>query len=130
MVNKKDLRAGVACMRKTAAFLQQWADDLESSLEKNGNRKVIAEDAAAVLPEAAEPVAAELPAAAEEKNAEPEELTLDFMRSYLGTRSAAGLKTQVCALICSYGVSKLSELDPVHYPELLAAVKGLGGPDA
>ena len=134
-MNKKDLRAGVALVRKTAVFLQQWADELEGSPAKDG-RKAAADEVPAAVEDVADETVVESAAedsvaetVAEESAASPE-LTLEYMREYLGTKSAAGYKTQVNALVCSYGVSKLSEIDPYHYPELLEAVKGLGDSDA
>ncbi len=142
MVNKKDLRAGVASMRKTAAFLQQWADDLESSLGKKPVKEpevAVVESVAAVDESAAveEPAAVAVeevaaveaePAAAGEVAPAPE-LTLGEMQKILGEKSAQGFRTQVGALVCSYGVRKLSELDPKYYAELVEAVAGLGGGD-
>ena len=55
------------------------------------------------------------------------ELTLGEMQKILGEKSAQGYRTQVGALICSYGVRKLSELDPKYYAELVEAVGLLGG---
>ncbi len=106
MAKKKDLREGIVKMREVAELLSGWADDLERSVEKETERKPAAETAAV-----------------KEVPAPP---SFEEVRGLLAAKSAAGCRTQVLALIQSYGVEKLSEVDPAHYAELLAAAALLG----
>ncbi len=122
MVNRKDLRAGIEKMREVAQLLSGWADDMEASLAKKNSRKA-AEEAPAAVSEA--PV--EQPAAAP---AEPSPPTFEQVRGLLAGKSAAGYRTQVLALIRSYGAEKLSGVDPSHFGELVEAVNRLGDSDA
>ena len=106
MAKKKDLREGIVKMREVAELLSAWADDLERSVEKEIAQKPAAEAAAM-----------------EDAPAPP---SFEEVRGLLAAKSAAGCRTQVLALIQSYGVEKLSEVDPAHYAELLAAAALLG----
>lgn len=143
MLNKKDLRGNAALFRDVAQLLTVWADDLEATLTKKG--KKAADAAVEAAPAASAPDTekkAEVPAAADapvvpvEKAAaeetalepvpEPEPLTYVKVRGLLSGKSASGFRTQVIALINSYGAEKLSDVDPKHYPELVAAVERLG----
>lgn len=129
MVNKKDLRGGIEKMREVAQLLSGWADDMESSLE--AKEKKTAADA----PSAAEaaPAGKVAPApSADAAPAAPAELPeAESVRTVLAAKCAAGFRTQVQALINSFGAAKFSEVAPEHYPALLEAVAGLGGdPDA
>lgn len=108
MANKKDLRGGLEKMREVAELLNAWADDLESSLEKKNTKKAAAAAAGAAPAPAAPP-------------------SLEEVRGLLAEKSAAGYREQVVSLIRSYGVEKLSEVDPSHYSDLMAAAAGLGG---
>ena len=58
-------------------------------------------------------------------------LSADAVRAELAAKCAAGFRTQVQALINSYGAAKFSEVAPEHYPALLEAVAclGVGGED-
>lgn len=58
---------------------------------------------------------------------EPEEkpLTLEMMRAVLAEKSRAGHTDEVRALLEKHGASKLSGIDPVEYPALLAEVEVL-----
>ena len=133
MVNKKDLRAGVLKMREVAELLSGWADDMERSLEKKGGRKTAAADAA--VTEAAEAAPVDVvsePAqeAAGDAVAPPEpavQPSFEDVRTLLAAKSAAGCRTQVLALIRSYGAEKLSEVDPAHYADLVVAAASLRG---
>ena len=141
MVNKKDLRAGVLKMREVAELLSGWADDMERSLEKKGGRKAAAADAAvavaadAVVAETAEAAPVDVvsePAseAAGDAVAPPEpaaQPSFEDVRTLLAAKSAAGCRTQVLALIRSYGAEKLSEVDPSHYADLVVAAASLRG---
>ncbi len=132
MLNKKDLRGNAALFRDVAQLLTMWADDLDATL---GRKSRAAEDAAPAPEEKAEPpaevVASEVSEAATvpEPVEEPEPLTYLKVRGILAGKSASGFKDQVSALIRSYGAAKLSDVDPKHYPELVAAVERLGGDD-
>ena len=130
MANKKDLRGSIEKMREVAELLSGWADDMERSLEKKTVRKTagtVAENAdaapAPALSEVAEPAVAEEPVAP----AVPTAPSFEEVRGLLAAKSAAGCRTQVLALIRSYGAEKLSEVDPAHYAELMEAASGLGG---
>ena len=136
MVNKKDLRAGVLKMREVAELLSGWADDMERSLEKKSGRKAVAEDAAVTeAAEAAEAAPVDVvsepaPEAAGDAVAPPESTvqpSFEDVRTLLAAKSAAGCRTQVLALIRSYGAEKLSEVDPAHYADLVVAAAALGG---
>ena len=96
--------------------------------------------AVASSPAGASPVGAEVsaPAAAKrrgkggkavevaEEAAGPVAWTFEQVRGLLAGKSAAGYRSQVLALIRSYGAEKLSEVDPARYGELVEAVTGLG----
>jgi predicted lipid-binding transport protein (Tim44 family) len=126
MVNKRDLRGGIEKMREVAQLLNGWADDMERSLEAEKKKKPAA--AADAAP------AAEIAPAAEAATAEPASApapSADAVRAELAAKCAAGFRTQVQALINSYGAAKFSEVAPEHYPALLEAVACLrmGGED-
>ena len=133
MVNKKDLRAGVLKMREVAELLSGWADDMERSLEKKSGRKTVAADAAVAETAEAAPVdvvSEPAPEAAGDAVAPPEpavQPSFEDVRTLLAAKSAAGCRTQVLALIRSYGAEKLSEVDPAHYADLVVAAAALGG---
>ena len=140
MVNKKDLRGSAEKMREVAQLLCLWAEDLEAVAEKKGRKKAadsaadssveqaagpVAQAEAAVA-EAVAPVAASEPVQAEEAVAQVE-IKYEDLRGLLAEKSAAGYRTQVIALINSFGAEKLSEVDPAHYADLWDAASGLGG---
>ena len=134
MVNKRDLRGGIERMREVAQLLNGWADDMERSLEAEKNKKAAAADAAP----AGEPVSvasavsvADAPAASVSAAAATPAPSADAVRAELAAKCAAGFRTQVQALINSYGAAKFSEVAPEHYPALLEAVAclGVGGED-
>ena len=119
MAHKKDLRGGIAEMRSVARLLSAWADDMERSLDK---REAIPAEQPEALPKPT--VAESAPAPA---------VSADQLRSILAAKCAAGFRTQVQALINSFGASRFSGVAQEHYPALLDAVKGLdegGDPDA
>ena len=134
MADKKDLRGGIEKMREVAQLLIGWADDMERSLDKPDEKpaeKTVAKPGrkAAKKADAAE---AEKPAA-ESDAAASKAVTADQVRGILAGKCAAGFKTQVQALINSFGAAKFSEVAQEHYPALLDAVSALGGdgdPDA
>ncbi len=130
MVDKKDLRNGVAVMRLVAQLLSEWADDMERAQGAGRKKKT-----AGPIPAAEEvPVPALVP---EKAVAETEDspvassapaMPLDsaHVLALLTEKCAAGFGMQVQALINSFGAGKFSELDPGHYAELVSAVGALG----
>ena len=129
------LRAGVAEMRSVAQRLNQWADDLEASFQPQAAPAEETDASAQAAPagrkksrtdkagKASSAPAAEKTAA--EGMAE-KPLTLPEVRAKLAEKCAAGFKTQVKALIESYGVPSLAGVPPEKYGELLEAAEGLG----
>ena len=110
MGNKLDLRGGMEKMREVARLLTDWAEDMERSLAGN-----VPDEPVAVPPEQTDPPA----------------VTFDQARSLLAAKCAAGYRTQVQALINSFGATRFSEVDPSRYAELVEAAGLLGGdPDA
>ena len=61
----------------------------------------------------------------EEKASEQQTVSLEEIRSVLADKSRQNLTAKVRELLGRYGVKKLSEVDPVRYPELLAEAKEL-----
>lgn len=59
------------------------------------------------------------------KTQEPTKVTLEEVRSVLTALSAEGKTTQVRNLIEKYGATKLSEIDPVFYKELMEDAKNV-----
>ena len=51
--------------------------------------------------------------------------TLEEVRTFLAELSRKGYTTNVRMILIGFGVSKLSEVDPKDYPELLAKAKEL-----
>ena len=51
--------------------------------------------------------------------------TLEAVRAVLAEKSRAGFTAQIRSLLQKYGASKLSEIGPTRYGELLADVEGL-----
>ncbi|WP_100330389.1 rRNA biogenesis protein rrp5 [Bacillus xiapuensis] len=64
----------------------------------------------------------------EEKEPAPKkkEITLEEVRAKLAEKSQAGLTAQVREIIQKYGGSKLSEVDPKHYADMLKDAEVLG----
>ena len=119
MANRKDFRGSIEKMREVAELLSGWADDMERSLEKKtGGKKATEEVAAEIV----------VPVEAAAESAVPVVPSFEELRGLLAAKSAAGYRAQVLALIRSYGVEKLSEVDPEHYAELMEAAAGLGEP--
>lgn len=54
------------------------------------------------------------------------EITLEEARAKLAEKSQAGLTAQVREIIQKYGGSKLSEVDPKHYADMLRDAEVLG----
>lgn len=61
------------------------------------------------------------------KEPEPnkKEITLEEVRAKLAEKSQAGLTAQVREIIQKYGGSKLSEVDPSYYADMLKDAEGL-----
>jgi len=57
---------------------------------------------------------------------ELEPLSFEQLRAVLTEKSRGGYTDQIRQLLPQYGVNKISDLDPAHYPALLAAVESLG----
>ena len=124
----KDLSGGIARMREVAQLLNGWADEMERSLEKTEEKPV---DKSAAKPGRKAVKKAETVKPATETQlaasvAAPEAVTADQVRSILAAKCAAGFKTQVQALINSFGAAKFSGVAPEYWPALLEAVSGLG----
>lgn len=56
---------------------------------------------------------------------EAKPLSLEDVRAVLAEKSRAGHTAEVRKLLEKHGASKLSEIDPVKYPALLADAEGL-----
>ena len=54
------------------------------------------------------------------------EITLEEVRAKLAEKSQVGLTAQVREIIQKYGGSKLSEVDPKHYADMLKDAEVLG----
>lgn len=71
------------------------------------------------------------PASAKEteqkKSAKPEvkEVKLEDVRAVLAEKSQAGMTAKVREIIQKYGASKLSEIEPKHYADILKDAEGL-----
>ncbi|MFS0615584.1 rRNA biogenesis protein rrp5 [Lederbergia ruris] len=74
-----------------------------------------------------EPVEAKEPTTPVKKPApKKKEITLEEVRAKLAEKSQAGLTSQVREIIKKYGGSKLSEVDPKHYADMLKDAEVLG----
>ena len=60
------------------------------------------------------------------KEPKKKEITLEEVRAKLAEKSQAGLTAQVREIIKKYGGSKLSEVDPKHYADMLKDAEVLG----
>jgi len=54
------------------------------------------------------------------------EITLEEVRAVLAVKSQAGLTAEVREIIKKYGGSKLSEIAPENYADILKGAEGLG----
>ena len=52
-------------------------------------------------------------------------ITEDDVRKVLGDKSRDGFTAKVRELLTKYGVSKVSQLDPVHYAAVIAEAEGI-----
>lgn len=60
------------------------------------------------------------------KSAAIKEYTLEDVRGILATKSQNGLTTEVKGLIEKYGGTKLSDIDPMHYVDIMKDAEVLG----
>lgn len=60
------------------------------------------------------------------KNTAKKEYTLEDVRGILATKSQNGLTAEVKGLIEKYGGTKLSDIDPTHYADIMKDVEVLG----
>ena len=140
MVDKLDLRGGIEKMREVAQLLNGWANDMERSLgeppatagggsiaggEVTRNKRSVRRTVAPI--EGADKNAPDEPASVPPEQSDPPAVTFDQVRSILAAKCAAGYRTQVQALINSYGATRFSEVDPSRYAELVEAAGLLGG---
>ena len=105
---------------------------IEGADKKSGRKAVAADAVVAETAEAAPVDVVSEPAseAAGDAVAPPEpavQPSFEDVRTLLAAKSAAGCRTQVLALIRSYGAEKLSEVDPAHYADLVVAAAALRG---
>ncbi|MGU9539887.1 rRNA biogenesis protein rrp5 [Clostridium tepidum] len=74
-----------------------------------------------------EPVEAKEPTTTvKEPELKKKEITLEEVRAKLAEKSQVGLTAQVREIIQKYGGSKLSEVDPKHYADILKDAEVLG----
>lgn len=60
------------------------------------------------------------------KNTVKKEYTLEDVRGILATKSQNGLTAEVKGLIEKYGGTKLSDIDPTHYTDIMKDAEVLG----
>lgn len=60
------------------------------------------------------------------KNAAKKEYTLEDVRGILARKSQNGLTAEVKGLIEKYGGTKLSDIDPTHYADIIKDAEVLG----
>lgn len=107
----KLLRDVVSGMRSLADSLQAIADVMD------GNESVKTEEPTASVHDV-EPKKTEKP--------KKKEITLEEVRAKLAEKSQAGLTAEVREIINKYGGSKLSEVNPKHYADMLKDAEVLG----
>ncbi len=100
----------IADMRSLADSLQAVADAMTQTDSVDAPTKNTGEEPKKAAKETAAPSLA------------PEEkaLTLEEVRMVLAEKSRAGHTAEVRALLVKHGAEKLSDIDPVRYPALLA----------
>lgn len=98
-------------------------------LDVVSNMRYLADSLQAVADAMVENETSETPEpAAPVKKTEPKkkEITLEEVRAKLAEKSQAGLTAEVREIIQKYGGSKLSEVAPENYADILKDVEGLG----
>ena len=121
----KDLRRAIMEMRSVAMTLVTWADRLEKSLAKEED-DASAVSAAGDVSSAGDVSAVEGVSSAGDVSAAGEkQLTLADVQGPLADMCADGLSDAVRNLIRSFGVRKLSEVNPKQYATLLEVARRL-----
>lgn len=127
----KDLRRAIMEMRSVAMTLVTWADRLEKSLAKEeGDASAVsaagnASSAREVSAVGDVSAAGDVSATEDVSAAEEKQLTLEDVQGPLADMCADGLSDAVRNLIRSFGVRKLSEVNPKQYATLLEVARRL-----
>lgn len=61
-----------------------------------------------------------------DENSNPQPVSFDAIQKHLADKARAGFSDQIRVLIRSYGVDKLSDVNPNDFPELWKQVDALG----
>ena len=107
-------------MSKMKRILEVLLDVVDNLEALSGNLRDMADAFKAECCVDAEPEVKKTPAAVQPK------VTLEQVRAVLADKSQAGYTTEVRDLIAKYGSSKLSGLDPRHYPAILKEAEEIG----
>ena len=107
-------------MKRALEVLMDVADNLEAL---SGSLRNAAEFIKSEYAEDAEDAKPEVKKSAEA--AQPK-ISLEQVRAVLADKSQAGFTAEVRDLIAKYGSSKLSGIDPEHYPALLKEAEEIG----
>ena len=104
-------------MKRALEVLMDVADNLEalSGSLRNAAEFIKSEDAEDAKPEVKKSAEAAQP-----------KISLEQVRAVLADKSQAGFTAEVRDLIAKYGSSKLSGIDPEHYPALLKEAEEIG----
>ncbi|MBL4937782.1 rRNA biogenesis protein rrp5 [Clostridium sp. YIM B02515] len=97
--------------------MRSLADSLQAVCEAMAEGEPAAEDTKPASIEESEP----------KKTAKSanKKVKLEDVRAVLAEKSQAGMTAKVREIIEKYGATKLSEIDPKHYAEVLKAAEGL-----
>jgi len=119
----------VSAMRSFADSLQAACEAMaEGEAQASDNKPAAACDARAVSePEALDKKPAEAYESEPKKTSKSKvkEIKLEEVRAVLAEKSQAGMTAKVREIIEKYGTSKLSEIDPKHYSDVLKAAEEL-----
>ena len=110
MSQMSELDAQLKELRQSAQRVLSLADEIANKLSAP------AEEPKKKTTKKAEPAPTEEPA---------KEITLSDVKAVLMEKARSGLNSEVQALIQSYGVEKLSAIDPSNYEELLQKAEAL-----
>ena len=110
MSQMSELDAQLKELRQSAQRVLSLADEIADRLSAT------AEEPKKKTTKKAEPALTEEPA---------KEITLSDVKAVLMEKARSGLNSEVQALIQSYGVEKLSAIDPSNYEELLQKAEAL-----